>query len=444
ITDGVKDNSNYYWEGGKSPSYFIVDLGAKYNLSYFRIYNYWKDGRSYDYNIYTSLTGSSYSLVYQQSSVKATSSGTRFNLSEEITARYIKVEMPNGNSQNTYCHCVEFEAYGYIPDESACMVTYSGTVSEGGTVNTTANGVNGTVPADGSADITVTNTKYPFSVTFPIRKTALDNEGEKTFSFAIEQVKNNTWEKISDIGGTNITVTDTETGESFVNLGYSAGTTGTFYYKVSEIKGEDSFFYDENFYIVEVSAYGSYALITGVYKNGTEVLTADDISFVNTRKTSLYVSKLVDSNDRTGEFSFSALITLDGEPVTLPEPPEGANYTVEGNVITFTLKDGEYIFIDNLPYGAKMKVEEILSEDNEFSVFYRIDGEESGLISGSSTTIELDDDTEHIHFINKAYYEIPATGGFGAAPYTAMGAILIISSFLAVFYCRRKREVCCP
>ncbi len=443
ITDGVKNNSNYYWEGGRSPSYFIVDLGAKYNLSYFRVYNYWKDGRSYDYNIYTSLDGSDYSLVYQQSSVKATSSGTRFNLSEEVTARYVKVEMPNGSTQNVYCHCVEFEAYGYIPDESTCMVTYSGTVSTGGTLNATANGVSGLVPADGSADITVTNTKYPFSVSFPIRKTALDNEGEKSFSFTIEQVQNNTWKKISDIGGTTITVTDSETGESFVNLGYSSGTTGTYYYKVSEIKGEDSFFYDENFYIVEVTAYDSYALITGVTKNGTEELTSEDISFVNTRKTALYVSKLVDSNDRTGEFSFSALITLDGEPVTLPEPPEDANYTVEGNIITFTLKDGEYVFIDNLPYGAKIKVEEILSEDNEFSVFYRIDGDEGGLISGSSVTLDLNDDTEHVHFINKAYYEIPATGGFGATPYTVTGTVLIISSFFALLYFRRKREVCC-
>lgn len=444
ITDGVKNNASYYWEGGKSPSYFIVDLGVKYSLSYFRIYNYWTDGRSYDYNIYSSLDGSDFELIYQQSSVKATSSGTKLTLTDEVTARYVKVEMPNGNSTNTYCHCVEFEAYGYIPDESAYMVTYSGTVSEDGTINTTANGVNGTVPADGSADITVTNTKYPFSVTLPIRKTARNNEGEKTFSFAVEQVKNTTWEKIADIGGTTVTVTDTEVGESSVNVGFSAGTTGTFYYKISEITGEDGFFYDENFYIAEVTAYGSYALITGVYKNGTEELTAEDISFINTRKTSLYVSKLVDSADREGEFSFSALITLDGEAVTLPVPPENADYTVEGNVITFTLKNGEYVFIDNLPYGAKIKLEEILSEDNEFSVFYRVDGEEGGRVSGSSVTLELNDDTKHVHFINKAYYELPATGGYGTALYVTSGIVLIISSFIAVlFFRRKKRSILC-
>ena len=436
ITDGVKNNYNYYWEGGKSPSYFTVNLGAKYNISRVKIYNYWKDSRAYKYQIYTSLDNKNFTLATETAYITATSSGKNIYFDEEMPAKYIKVVMPEGNSVNNYCHCVEFEAYGYIPDDSATGATYQGTVGQGGTAVADGNGISGTLPS-GNADITVTNTKYPFSVSFPIKKTAVHNTESTTFDFKVEQVANGTWSHIADVNGTAITVTDGTEATKNVTITFPANSQGKYYYKISEIKGDASFFYDESFYIVEVTADSSFAYVSAVYKNGTEEVSEEEIAFTNVRKSQLYVSKIVDANEKTGVFNFTATVTLNGEAVELAQPPEGASYTVNGNVISFSLQDGEFVHIDSLPYGCAVTVTETLT-GKEYSPFYKIEGTHDISVSGSSCLINFDESVKNVKFINKAYYEIPATGGFGTIPFTVAGILMITTAFTTAIIKRRK------
>lgn len=436
INDGVKNNANLYWDGGIGPAYFTIDLGAKCQIERFVQYGYWTDSRSYHYKVYVSDNGTDFTLVADTGYIQATSSGNTIYPDTPRQARYVRLEIMK-NTKNNYTHSVEFEIYGYVIDDSVYEAVYTGTVSEGGTFSTDGSSAEGTLPTSASAQITVTNKKHPFSATVPIEKTALSASGENTFDFSLEAVEYGTWTPLSELNGTSITTTDTDTAYGNIRIGFDADTTGKFYYKISEKKGSLSFIYDETFYIVEVTAAGYYAYVSAVYKNGTDLVENQTASFTNERKTDLYISKTVDAPDTEGEFPFTATVTLNGEPVILPTPPQDANYTVEQNVIHFTLKHNENIIIRDLPYGASVVVSEEIPEKT-YSPFYKIEGENILIIPGTSVTVALDTDIKTVRFINKAYYEIPATGGMGTLPLILTGLVTVCGTL--TYYGKRKKH----
>lgn len=436
ITDGAKIDSSVYWDGGLCPAYFTVDLGAQYMLEKFVQYGYWADGRSYLYNVYVSNDNVNFTLVADTEYLKATSSGSEIYPDIPVSARYVRLEI-EGNTVNTYAHSIEFEVYGYEADTSTYEAVYTGTVSDGATFTTDNSSAEGTLPASSKAEVTVTNTAYPFSVSIPVTKTASAANNTNTFEFSVQNVEYGTWEKISDLNGFTITTTDNTATVGNVAIGYAANTTGTFYYKISEKNNGLSFIYDETFYIVEVTATGKAAYISAVYKNGTQSVSSQDISFVNSRKTDLYVSKTVQSLYTDGEFPFTATVTLNGQAVELIPPAEGANYTVEGNVISFTLHHNEHILIENLPYGAVVTVTEDIPEKT-YTPFYKIEGDNLVIIPGTSASVTLDSDVKSVRFINQEYYEIPETGGIGTVPLIFTGVTLIMLAVTA--YCLSKRK----
>ena len=436
ITDGNTTGS--YWDGGLAPSWYIIDLGAKYELSYFHAYNYCKDTRYYNYLVETSLDNSTYTQVAYSGDDESTTSGTRINLSEPVQARYIRVTVGRGaNDEHKYVHTIEFQAFGRSVDESAYSATYSGEVTAGGTVNVSGNGALGTLPGNGTADVTVTNTKYPFSVSFPVSKTVPDYTGTASFDFTVEQVAHGTWTHIADQNGVTLTVTDSATAQATASIAFAAGTTGTFYYKVSETNAGGNFDYDETFYIVEVTAYGTHAAVTNVYRNGTESVDASDIAFFNTPTAQLTVSKSVSAPTTAGTFSFTATVTKDGQAVPLPQPPQDAGYTVDGNVITFTLQNNQSVCISDLPYGAVVTVQENL-QGNVHMPYYRVEGENTDFVYGDFADLTVDSDSESIYFLNKAYYELPATGGSGTHLYTLGGSLMTAAAVFLLY--KRKRE----
>ncbi len=436
ITDGNTTGS--YWDGGLAPSWYIIDLGAKYELSYFHAYNYCNDTRYYNYLVETSLDNSTYTQVAYSGDDKSTTSGTRINLSEPVQARYIRVTVGrNASATYKYVHTIEFQAFGRSVDESAYSATYSGEVTAGGTVSVSGNGALGTLPGNGTADVTVTNTKYPFSVSFPVSKTVPDYTGTASFDFTVEQVAHGTWTHIADQNGVTLTVTDSATAQATASIAFAAGTTGTFYYKVSETNEGGNFDYDETFYIVEVTAYGTHAAATNVYRNGTECVDAADIAFFNTPTAQLTVSKSVSAPTTAGTFSFTATVTKDGQAVSLPQPPQDAGYTVTGNVITFTLQNNQSVCISDLPYGAVVTVQENL-QGNVHMPYYRVEGENTDFVYGDTADLTVDSDSESIYFLNKAYYELPATGGIGTHLYTLGGSLMTAAAVFLLY--KRKRE----
>ncbi len=436
ITDGVKTiNGTNFWEGGIGPAYFIIDLGAKYELSHFHVYNYYKDGRSYKYEIAVSLDNNTFTTVATTANLQATTAGSQINISEPVEARYVRVKVTY-NSANSYVHCLEFEAWGYSIDESAYGATYTGTVDAGGTVNVNGNGADGTIPDNGTADITVTNKKYPFSVSFPVSKSVTDFSGTATFDFTVEQVQYGTWAHIANQNGVSVTVTDNTASGNTATVVFAAGANGTYYYKVSEVNAGGPFDYDTNFYIVAVTAYGTHAAVTGVYRNGVDEVDVSDIVFTNKATADLLITKTVDAPTVTGEYPFTATVTLNGETVTLPAPSEDAGYTVEGNIIYFTLQNNESLLIPDLPYGASVSVTETLANE-VYMPYYRVEGKNTELVYGNTANITLDSTENTVHFVNKAYYELPETGGSGTWMYT-MGGLLMTAAAIFLLY-KRKR-----
>lgn len=114
ITDG---STGGHWDGGYGPSEFLIDLGTGCFIESFKAYPYYGDGRSYHYEIYTSLDGFRFTKVAEKNDgVAETSAGDSFPADPSVSIRYIRVIM-YGNTVNGYVHMKEFQAYGVIdPD----------------------------------------------------------------------------------------------------------------------------------------------------------------------------------------------------------------------------------------------------------------------------------------------------------------------------------------
>ena len=109
ITDG---DMSAYWDGGMSPSSFVIDLEDYYDVSSFHAYPYVDGKRGYTYEIALSDNGISYEKAAEKTEPETeTNAGQKFVLDTPKVARYVKVTM-FGNTVNEYAHMREFEVYG--------------------------------------------------------------------------------------------------------------------------------------------------------------------------------------------------------------------------------------------------------------------------------------------------------------------------------------------
>ena len=111
ITDG---NTANYWDGGKYPGYFIVDLGYTYPVGKFVAFPYNTGSRYYNYYIEVSEDGVNYTKVAEKmDTTPEVAAGTAFELDEAVNARYVKVTMTY-NCDNESVHMKEFQVYPFV------------------------------------------------------------------------------------------------------------------------------------------------------------------------------------------------------------------------------------------------------------------------------------------------------------------------------------------
>ena len=312
--------------------------------------------------------------------------------------------------------------------ESSYRAAYHGTVTPEGHITCTEEGVSGVFPLGSTVAVTVTNADYDFPLRIPLRKEAPGNESPSTFTFLVEQVQpeGNGWITVQTLPGTSVTLQDHRPVSHDLVIGFSEKANGTYYYRVREAAGTDTFIYDTTFYILEVTAEGGSATVTALLKNGTEVLPPDSpLSFINQKTTALTVTKSVSSHPTEEAFPFTAAIVLNGKPFSIPA---GTGYTVTGNLVSFSLRDGERITISGIPVGAVVTVTE--TRHDGYRTTYLLESLDSQSINGDTVDIFMGQQTETLHFENISDYELPLTGGGGIFSYTAAGLALILMSLL--------------
>ena len=117
INDGDRTT---YWDGGKyaDKPWVVVDLKEIIELDTVNVINYWASSRYYYYNVYTSLDGEEYELLYSKDSgtAKGTVFGDVIEAEDKVYARYVKVE-GTYNSANSAFHLNELRVYGQKVDQ---------------------------------------------------------------------------------------------------------------------------------------------------------------------------------------------------------------------------------------------------------------------------------------------------------------------------------------
>lgn len=327
--------------------------------------------------------------------------------------------------------------------EDGFNASYSGTVTAESTaeaITSTANGASGQFPLNSTVHIIVTNANYDFAAEIPLRKQAVDNDRKATFTLTIEQVENESGIVIHSLPGASLTVNDDTAVDGKAVIGYPAGTEGTFTYIIREQQNSSDYIFDETFYRVEITAADGKATITGLWKNGTEVLAATDhLTFINRRTTSLMVTKTVIGDTANIRFPFTATVTLNGKPFLLPQPNQDAAYTVEGNVVSFTLGHNDSLEILHIPYGAAITVTE--TAHNGFSPSYRVEDAHTDPVDGNSALIEMKNTMQTVHFINTPGIILPKTGGRGTMLYTTGGLLLSAAGIVLLYnHIKRRKE----
>lgn len=315
--------------------------------------------------------------------------------------------------------------------------SYSGTVSPEGTVTCTPNGASGEFPLGSTVRITVTNASYDFAAEIPITKEALHNETENTFSFRVQAVRQDeggAWIPEEELPGTRLTVTDSAVTEGRILIGFAAGTGGSFYYRVSEEAGSGSFLYDDTFYILEITAGDGTAEVTGIWKNGVEEQPADSaLAFVNLRTTRLTVAKNLVGGSPAEQFSFTAAVTLDGEPVPMES---GADYTAEGNTVRFALSHEQAVTISGIPWGARV----VVTEESREGYIPSCQIGDAQAVQGNEAEVTVDRENISLRFENRCAYELPQTGGSGTNLYT-LGGLLQMAAAACLLYFQKKRDM---
>jgi len=292
-------------------------------------------------------------------------------------------------------------------------------------------------PLSGTVHIMITNADYDFSVQIPIYKKVLDYQKNDIFSFVIEEVvrSGDDWQVVKQLPEEKILVTNHQTAGTVLTIGYRADAEGIFYYRITEMRGNENYIYDNSNFLVEVTVSEGTAKITDIQRNAS---AADQICFVNRAVTELTVTKTITGGTGSVKFPFTAEVFLDGEAFVLPAPDQNSGYTVDGNVMSFSLGHGESITLPNIPIGAVVKVEE--HDHDGFLVFHKLEGVDEMQISGASREIHFSNTPQTLHVTNQSGFRLPNTGGIGIRLHTAWGSVLIFLSGASALYGRLHRE----
>lgn len=154
----------------------------------------------------------------------------------------------------------------------------------------------------------------------------------------------------------------------------------------------------------------------------------------NYKSNNLTIEKEVKGIKTTKDFSFELSATYKGSPlVGTYEVVNGEkSYNVEfiDGKIGFTLKSGDVIVINGLPYGTKYIIKE--NDTNGFVVKYRIDDNDIKIYENGLEEDLLKD--TNVLFINSSGYELPATGSSGKLISIIMGLLLLIGPVIYIGY----------
>ncbi|MBQ7841299.1 MAG: LPXTG cell wall anchor domain-containing protein [Lachnospiraceae bacterium] len=394
----------------------------------------------------------------------------------KVTASY--VEVPQGKKA-VISNIVAGSAFEVTEINTAdYTVSYEVDGNSQGAVN-----ASGTIGVDKDVSVVVTNSEKGASVEIPVLK-AMSVYGSvgRNFGFYLEEIVSDT-DHTAVQGGTK----DTQ----YVNAlaadeGANARTTKftlsypaskitdsdgiqEFYYKISEIKGDDLVKYDETCYIVEVTvtknAENMSADVTKVWKvkaDGTKELisekstfTSQTISFTNTILRSLIITKTVSGSaeDKKQDFEFTVKLGKGDSNTTVPETLTGEKYGADGKLVetkTYTvgtegeirikLKDGEKLKLIGVPYKSVWEVTEKKADGYVVTYQIIVNGKVTESKTAATAGGSADAANTTVSFTNARTYALPETGGFGTTPYTLAGLLLILCSAAYLLYRNQKRR----
>ncbi len=317
-------------------------------------------------------------------------------------------------------------------------------------------------------EVTVTNAEHGVSVKIPVTKEfrAGGDDKERTFTFTLKEVTDDTGLTVVD-SGTTLTgtiTTPTEKSLEFLLSYYSRQfTAGThrFYYKITETGTSDDALPNDQAFIAEVTVIkneGSEEISASVkiYPKGesSELAAA---TFVNTLTGNLKLEKIVEGGTeaQTNE-SFDFMIELetgdsgvtlkDSYPVTITQADGSArsdSFSVTDGIISVnSVHHGDSIVIHDLPVGTKWTITETRADGYNVKTAVTINAADPVKGTGTVTNGQIVSGNTSVVYTNQQLYELPESGGTGQTLYTMAGLMLVLCSaaFLLYRYQKRRRE----
>ncbi|MDO4733613.1 MAG: LPXTG cell wall anchor domain-containing protein, partial [Bacillota bacterium] len=238
--------------------------------------------------------------------------------------------------------------------------------------------------------------------------------------------------------------------EEEFRLSYPVGSSGSFYYGL-RLEGDEPYVqYDDTYYVLQVlleqdaESVENRARLAKAWRNGSEELAVpeEEIRFENQKTSSLTVTLSLNGfSGETEPFAFVAELSEASSGLSLGSTAAEVSQSLEGTEITFELRDGESICIENIPAGSDIRVQEILKAG--FTAYHKL-GEGGRLQAGESVVITDLAEAQNItlYFVNSSGYVLPQTGGHGTMVYRLGGllAILLSGTILLLFNIARRKE----
>lgn len=256
------------------------------------------------------------------------------------------------------------------------------------------NNVTGDFTPGDSVKVTVENASYNFSADLNLSKTTKGfKNGKNTFDFWIEpceanggslaKVANGTVIPLNGHVGTSIVVDgDKNNVTGNITIGFkNAAVDGLYYYKVYESKPSGSdpkLHYDSSVYIVGIKVETKdgvkSAAISSIKKvvdgNATTLSTGTVLSFENVYvdTTNITVKKIVAGNmgDVNKAFNFEVKIVKDGN--VYEEITSQTGYTVNNNVISFSLAHNGNISLNDIPLDSVLWIRETNADSYDITI----------------------------------------------------------------------------